>query len=75
LPAVYTANAEEELSTIMKYVVALEQKSTHPLANAIIADYFGGCMADAFQAMSNGDKKALFPAIKKVKVLEGGESI
>ncbi len=56
----------------MKYVVALEQKSTHPLANAIIADYFGGCMADAFQAMSNGDKKALFPAIKKVKVLEGG---
>lgn len=46
------------------FVAALEQKSTHPLANAIVSDYCG-CIAE--MAESN----IQFPAVRKIVVKEG----
>jgi Cd2+/Zn2+-exporting ATPase len=46
----------------MELAVALEQRSTHPLANAVISD-FCGCIADA--------EGITFPEVKKVKVIDG----
>jgi Cd2+/Zn2+-exporting ATPase len=46
----------------MQLAVALEQRSTHPLANAVISD-FCGCIAEA------ADMK--LPDVKKVKTIDG----
>jgi Cd2+/Zn2+-exporting ATPase len=45
-------------------VAALEQKSTHPLANAVVSDYCG-CIAE----MAESSMK--FPAVRKVVVKDG----
>lgn len=50
---------------IMEGVVAMEQKSTHPLANAIVSDYFG-CVADLATTTSSS-----LPMVKRLRVLEG----
>jgi Cd2+/Zn2+-exporting ATPase len=46
----------------MLLIAALEAKSTHPLANAIVSAYCG-CIADAVDVV--------LPAVRKMKVLDG----
>jgi heavy metal translocating P-type ATPase len=67
IPLFDFTNSEEEkqeINEIMLYASSLEQKSTHPLANAIISDYCG-CLGEMDEMMSR------FPETKKIKVLEG----
>eukprot|EP01040_Poterioochromonas_malhamensis_P008920 gene8920-9657_t len=48
----------------LQLAAALEQKSTHPLANAIISDYCG-CIAEM------SEFELTMPSVKKVQVIEG----
>ena len=48
----------------MLYAAALEQKSTHPLANAVVSDYCG-CIGEMEEMMLS------LPQTKQLKILEG----
>ena len=52
----------EEAAEAMAMAAAIEEKSTHPLADAVVAEHVG-CIAE----MSAGS----LPAVRKVKVIEG----
>ena len=54
----------EVIEEAMLFAASLEQKSTHPLANAIISDYCG-CVAEMDEMMSK------FPETKKIKIIDG----
>lgn len=58
---VLSDDREEGLSA-MAFAAAIEEKSTHPLANAIVADHLG-CIAEMAENP--------LPAVRKVKVLDG----
>ena len=55
---------ETVIDQAMLFASALEQKSTHPLANAIIASYCG-CLGEMDEMMSK------FPETKKIKIVDG----
>lgn len=59
---VVLAEDREEGLASMAFAAAIEEKSTHPLANAIVADHLG-CIAEAVDNP--------LPAVRKVKVLDG----
>lgn len=49
---------------VMMVAAAVEQKSTHPLAHAIVSDYCG-CIAEL------SDDQSHFPNVRKVRVMDG----
>lgn len=53
---------------IMQGIVAIEQKSTHPLAHAIVSDYFG-CIAEIL--VKQAEEGSTLPEVKKLRVIEG----
>ena len=59
--------AEEEVADALSCAAALEEKSSHPLAAAIISAHVGGCLGEF--ALSGAASNA--PAVRKVKVVEG----
>jgi len=61
------AQAEEEVADALSCAAALEEKSSHPLAAAIISAHVGGCLGEF--ALSGAASNA--PAVRKVKVVEG----
>jgi cation transport ATPase len=61
LPPLPLKDAEEALSA-MACAAAIEEKSTHPLADAVVSEHVG-CIAEMAE-------NAL-PAVRKVKVIEG----
>lgn len=56
------AEDEDEGSAAMSYAAAIEEKSTHPLADAVVAEHVG-CVAE----MAEG----ALPNVRKVKVVDG----
>ena len=62
----FSVNKDEEHDA-MRWVAALESKSSHPLSAAVVSEFTGGCIAD----FVNDVEEIQLPSVSNFRTVEG----